>query len=193
MEAFDTSTDKSPDRQSSARRVDHTRALEKFFGYNYEELCNWLYQLEAIADVDRWSARDRLKNARIHLSGRARIEASAFERKLETRGEQLTWKKFVAFLKRKFGPADPHVHYTERLIACQHGPRDDVDAFTTRFRTLVFSSCWRLYPNKCKFNITRMGYVPSSAKNASEVVPKPLTRRKTQPRQARRSGNHDQR
>ena len=137
-EAFDTSTDESPNRQPSARRVDHTRALEKFFGYNYEELNNWLYQLEAIADADRWNAHDRLRNARIHLSGRARVEASAFERKLEKRGEQLTWKKFVAFLKRKFGPADPHVHYTERLIACQQGPREDVDAFTTRFRTLVF-------------------------------------------------------
>ena len=137
-EAFDTSTDESPDRQPSARRVDYTRALEKFFGYNYEELNNWLYQLEAIADADRWNAHDRLRNARIHLSGRARVEASAFERKLEKRGEQLTWKKFVAFLKRKFGPADPHVHYTERLIACQQGPREDVDAFTTRFRTLVF-------------------------------------------------------
>ena len=137
-EAFDTSTDESPDRQPSARRVDYTRTLEKFFGYNYEELNNWLYQLEAIADADRWNAHDRLRNARIHLSGRARVEASAFERKLEKRGEQLTWKKFVAFLKRKFGPADPHVHYTERLIACQQGPREDVDAFTTRFRTLVF-------------------------------------------------------
>ena len=125
-------------RRAAPRRTGHARTLDKFYGHDYDELRNWLYQVEAVADADGWSRRERLHNARVVLSGRARSEVVAFERQLQRRDKRVTWEALTAFLKRKFGPADPQVYYTEKLIECRQGLREDVDTFTTRFRNLVF-------------------------------------------------------
>ena len=125
-------------RRAAPRRTGHARTLDKFYGHDYDELRNWLYQVEAVADADGWSRRERLQNARVVLSGRARSEVVAFERQLQRRDKRVTWEALTAFLKRKFGPADPQVYYTEKLIECRQGLREDVETFTTRFRNLVF-------------------------------------------------------
>ena len=59
-------------RQASVRRrQDHSRSLDKFYGYNFEELRNWLFQVEAIAEADDWDDNEKLRNARVALAGRA--------------------------------------------------------------------------------------------------------------------------
>ena len=131
--------DATPVRQQDSvrRRQDHSRSLYKFYGYNFEELRNWLFQIDAIAEADDWDGSEKLRNARVALAGRAQTEVVAFERQKEKQGRVVTWTTFTAFLKWKFGPSDPQVYYTEKLIECKQEAREDVESYTTRFRTLV--------------------------------------------------------
>ncbi|XP_065833697.1 uncharacterized protein [Oscarella lobularis] len=126
-------------RQASVRRrQDHSRSLDKFYGFNFEELRNWLFQVDAIAEADDWDDNEKLRNARVALAGRAHSEVVAFERQKKKQGRVVTWTMFTVFLKRKFGPSDPQVYYTEKLIECKQEAREDVESYSTRFRTLVY-------------------------------------------------------
>ena len=58
-----------------------------------------------------------------------------FERQLQRRNKWSMREALTAFLKTKFGPADPQIYYIEKLIKCRQGLREDVD----------MSSC----PNGC--------------------------------------------
>ena len=125
-------------RGNRLRRADHSRAMDKFFGESVDELHDWLFQVDAIADADEWTDQEKYKTARVMLQGRARTEVLAFERRMASRGQRINWTSFWEFLKKKFGPNDPQVYYTDKLIACRQGLREDVDTFTTRFRTIVY-------------------------------------------------------
>ena len=65
-------------KRGAARRTGHTRALDKFYGHDYDELRNWLYQVEAVADAEGWTRQEQLQNARVVLSGKARSDEVAF-------------------------------------------------------------------------------------------------------------------
>ena len=112
-------------RRAAPRRTGHARTLDKFYGHDYDELRN-----------GGSGRRGRMVAPRA-ATERSR-EVVAFERQLQRRDKRVTWEALTAFRKRKFGPADPQVYYTEKLIECRQGLREDVETFTTRFRNLVF-------------------------------------------------------
>ena len=107
-------------RRAAPRRTGHARTLDKFYGHDYDEPRNWLYQVEAVADADGWSRRERLQNARVVLSGRARSEVVAFERQLQRRDKRVTWAQ------EKVWPCRP--------ASLLHGEIDRMSPRTTRGR-----------------------------------------------------------
>ena len=76
-------------RSNRPRRTDHSRALDKFFGTSVDELHDWLFQVDAIADADDWTDKEKYKIALVMLQGRARTEVLAFERRKASRGQQI--------------------------------------------------------------------------------------------------------
>ena len=121
--------------RASARAAGSSYAarVDKFHGNageNYEE---WLFQINAIVKLERWSDSAKFKQAIAHLRGRAQAEYRA----LMLGDEELEWDEFELFIRTTFGPKNPMQHFTRALIGIRQGRHEDVATYSSRYRNAL--------------------------------------------------------
>ena len=115
-------------------RGSYTARLDKFYGEERENFDEWLFQINAVGDLEQWNRRARLRQAVALLRGRAQAEYRALIADLD--GE-VGWDDFREFMQRTFGPQNPLQHYTRALVANRQGKQESVTAYSSRFRNVL--------------------------------------------------------
>ena len=120
-------------RREQEEGISYAARIDKFHGDAGENYEDWLFQINAIAKLERWSDRAKFKQAIAHLRGRAQAEYRA----LMLGDEELEWDEFELFIRTTFGPKNPMQHFTRALIGIRQGRHEDVATYSSRYRNAL--------------------------------------------------------
>lgn len=109
--------------------------LDKYWGDDGEDLEGWLFHVENVGLLERWTSAEQVRHAVVALAGRARTEYRSHVSTRSASDLQLpTWENFRTFLKSQFGPRNPALHWNKKLMSIKQGAIEVVSAYCSRFR-----------------------------------------------------------